>query len=88
MWLGCPYELIHDNPTTSKITYVDTKGVFLAKKWNSFHLYGKKLDCLHLMDFLKYNCKLYLKQALTLPQHTIIVAYRTSKCRLAIEAGR
>ena len=26
---------------------------------------GEKLDYLHLKDFLKYKCKLYLKQPLT-----------------------
>jgi len=38
--------------------------VFLGKEWNSFHLLGKKLDYLHLRDFLKYECELYLKQPL------------------------
>ena len=66
-----------DNPTTLKIVYVDITKVFLAKKWNSFHLYGKKLDYLHLKDFLKYECELYLKQPLTPSQHKIIDAYNT-----------
>jgi hypothetical protein len=30
-----------------------------------FHLFGKKLDYLHLKDFLKKECELYLKQPLT-----------------------
>ena len=34
---------------------------FLANEWNSFHLLRKKLDYLHLKDFLKYKCELYLK---------------------------
>jgi len=78
----------HDNPTTSKITFNDIKEAFLAKEWNSFHLSGKKLDYLHLKDFLKYECELYLKQPLTPPQRKIIAAYRTSNHRLAIETGR
>jgi hypothetical protein len=49
----------HGNPTTSKITYDDLKEAFLAKEWNSFHLSGKKLDYLHLKDFLKDGCELY-----------------------------
>ena len=74
----------HDNPTTSKTTYVDIE-FFLAKEWNSFHLFGKKLDYLHLKDFLQYKCELYLKQPLTPPQHKIIADYRTSNHRLEIE---
>jgi hypothetical protein len=52
----------HDNPTTSKIALDDIKEVFLAKEWNSFHLSEKKIDYLHLKDFLKYECELYSKQ--------------------------
>ena len=77
----------HDNPTTSKTTHVDIKKVFLAKEWNSFHLFSKKVVYLHLKDFLNYECELYLKQPLTPPQRQIIVAYRTSNHRLAIEIG-
>ena len=66
-------------------TYVDVKEVFLAKEWNSFHLFGKKLDYPHLKDFLKYECELYLKQPSTPPQRKIIAAYCTSNPRLAIE---
>ena len=55
----------HENPTTSKTTYADIKEVFLAKEWNSFHLFRKKLDC--LKDFFKHECELYLKQPLTPP---------------------
>ena len=47
----------------------------------------KKLDYLHLKDFLKYECELYLQQLLTPSQRKIIVAYRTSNHRLAIETG-
>ena len=61
-----------DNPTTSQITFVNIKEVFLAKEWNSFHLSGKKLDYLHLKNLLKYKCELYLKQQLTTPQRKII----------------
>ena len=78
----------HENPTTSKITFDDIKEAFLAKEWNSFHLLGKKLDYLHLKDFLKYKCELYLKQSLTPPQCKVIVDYHTSNHRLAIEIGR
>jgi hypothetical protein len=48
----------YDNPTTLKTTYVDIKEMFLAKEWNFFHLSGKKLDSLHLKDFLKYEHEL------------------------------
>ena len=78
----------HENPTTSKTTYVDIKEVFLAKQWNFVHLSRKKLDCLHIKDFLKYECEFYLKQPLTPPQHKIIDAYRTLNHRLAIKIGR
>ena len=37
-----------------KKTYVDVKEVFLVKEWNSFHLYGKKLDYLHPKDVLNH----------------------------------
>ena len=33
----------------------------IAKVWNSFHFLGKKLDYMHLKDFLKYKYELYLK---------------------------
>jgi hypothetical protein len=62
----------HYNPTTSKITLDDIKEVFLTKEWNFFHLSWKKLGYLSLKDFLKYECELYLKQSLTLPQRKII----------------
>ena len=42
---------------------------------------------LHLKDFLKYRCELYLKQPLTPPQRKIIVAYRTSNHRLTLDGG-
>ena len=42
---------------------------------------------IHLNDFLKYKCELYLKQPFTPPQRNIIVAYCTSNYRLAIEIG-
>jgi hypothetical protein len=48
----------HDNPTTSKTICVGIKEGFLAKEWNSFHLLRKKLDYLHLKNFLKYECEL------------------------------
>ena len=64
------------------------KKAFLTKEWNSFHLSGKKLNYLHLKDFLKYECELYLKQPLAPPQCKIIVAYHTSNHELAIEIGR
>ena len=74
----------HDNSSTSKITYDGIKEDFLAKEWNSFHLSRKKLYYLHLKDFLKYDCELYLKQPLTPTQRDIIATYRTSNHRLAI----
>ena len=59
--------------------------VFVPKKWNFFHLLGKKLDYLHLKDLCKYECELYLKQPLTPPRRKITVAYHTTDHRLAIE---
>ena len=47
-----------------EIAYDDIKEAFLAKEWNSFHLVGKKLNYLHLKDFLKYKCEMHLKQPL------------------------
>ena len=66
----------------------DIKEAFLAKEWNSFHLLVKKLDYLHLKDFLKYEYELYLKQQLTSPQCKTIAAYYTLNHRLAIEIGQ
>ena len=74
-------------PTTSKIVFDDIKEVFLASEWNSFQLSWKKLDYLHLKDFLKYECDLNLKQPLTPPHRNIIGAYGISNHRLAIEIG-
>ena len=78
----------HDNPATSRTTYVDIKEVFHAKEWNSFHLSRKKPYYLYLKNFLKYECELYLKQSLTPPQHKIIMAYCTSNHWLIIEIGQ
>ena len=49
-------------PNTIK-NHIDDHKVyaFLAKERNSFHLSGKKLAYLHLMEFLIYKCKLYLQ---------------------------
>ena len=63
---------------TSKIAFDDIKEVFLAKEWNCLHLTWKKLDDIHLKDFLPYECELYLTQMLPPPRHKIIVAYQTS----------
>ena len=60
-----------------KLTFVDIKEVFLgAKMWNSSHLFGKKLDYLHLEDFPKHQCELYLKQPSTPPQRKIVVIHQ------------
>jgi hypothetical protein len=67
-----------------------SRRLFIAKEWKSFHLIGKKLDYLHLKDFLKYECELYLKQPLTPPQCKIIVAYHalTIKLPLKLDDGQ
>ena len=78
----------HDNPITSKITLDDTKEDFLAKEYYSFYQSQKKLDYLHLKNFLKYECELYLKQPLTPPKCKIIVSYLTTNHRLVYEIGR
>ena len=57
----------------------------LLKKGTLYHLSWKKLDCLHLKDFLKYECELYSKQPSTPTQRKIIATHRTSNHRLAIE---
>ena len=75
-------------PNNTKITFGINEEAFPANEWNSFRLFGKKLDYRHVMDFLKYKCELYLKQPLAPPQHKIIVAYCTSNHRLAIKIGR
>ena len=88
MWRTSWVDLIGNpmtTPTTSKATYVDIKDAFLAKQWNFFHLSGKKLDYLHLKDFLECECALYSEQPLTPPRHKISVAYYTSNHNLAIE---
>ena len=59
IWVSVPHSGLshwetHDNPTTSKPTNVDIKGACLVEEWNSFHLSGKKLDYLHLKDFLNH----------------------------------
>ena len=46
------------------------------------------LHYLHLKDFLKYECELYLKQPLTPPELKIISTFHTSNHRLVIEIGR
>ena len=63
------------------------KHAFLAKELNSFHLMQMKLEYLHLKGFRNYECVSYLKQPLTPSSHKIIVAYRTSNHRFAIETG-
>jgi hypothetical protein len=67
--------------------------VFLAKEWKSFHLFGKKLDYLHLKDFLKYECELYLKQPLTPRVHhntrsVLLIAPQTIDLPLKLDDGR
>ena len=56
--------------------------------FTTLQFYGKKLDYLHLKNFLHSECELYLKQPLTLPQRKIIAAYHSLNHRLAIEIGR
>ena len=78
-----------DNPITSKIIFDNIKEVFPAKEWDSFHPVRKKLDhSFHLKHFLKYECELYSKELLRPPQHKIIVNYRTSNHRPALESRR
>ena len=45
----------HDNPTTLKTTYDNTRRFVLAKEWNSFHLSRKKLHYLPLRIFSNTN---------------------------------
>ena len=46
------------------------------------------VEYLHLKEFLKYVCELYLRQWLTPSQRKIIAVYRTSNHRLAIKIGQ
>ena len=83
---GLSHWKTHDNPITSKPhSMLSRRLSFLINKWNPFHLSGKKLDNIHLKDFLKHECELYLKQPLIPSQCKIVVAYRTSNHGLAIE---
>ena len=52
---GLPHWSTHNNPTKSKITYDDIKEACLAREWKYFHCSSKKLDYLHLEDFLKHK---------------------------------
>jgi hypothetical protein len=85
--MGLSHRKTHDNPTPSKIIFDDLKKAILAKEWIFFHLLRKKVDYIHLKDFLKYEIKLFLKQSLTTPQCRTIVAYNTSNHTIAFETG-
>ena len=83
-------------PTTtqlaSDIAFDDIKEVFLTKEWNSFHFLGKKLDYLHLKNFLKYECEVYLKQPLTntttTQDHCVLTAPLIINLPLKLDNGR
>jgi hypothetical protein len=62
----------------------------LPSSWlvNQGILLSQPLDHLHLKDFLNYECKSYLKQPLTPPQHKFVATYRNLNHRVAIENGR
>ena len=77
----------NDNPT-SKFALDDIKEALLVEQYYSFLLLGKKLDHLHLKDFLKYECELYLKQPLPPPQCKIIIGCCTTDCRLGIKLDK
>ena len=81
--LGNPW-----NPTHPKLHMMISRRLSLDEEWNSFHLPGKKLNYLHLQNFLKYECELYSKQPLTPPQCKIVVAYHASNHRLVIDIWR
>jgi hypothetical protein len=78
---GLSHYDIYDNPNTSKITNDDIKEAFLAKEWNYFHLSCKKLDYLHLKDFLKYEMWILVEATIAITTThlscKIIAAYRT-----------
>ena len=82
---GLPQWVTHYIPTLTKITFDAIKHAFLAQKWNYFHLTRKKLDYLHLKNFVNYACESYLKQLLTPPQHKILPHLNHI---LVIEIGR
>ena len=60
----------------------------LPKSANSFRLTEQRSYCLHLNNFLNYECESHLKQPLTSPSLKIIVAYCTLNLRFAIEVSR
>jgi hypothetical protein len=75
----------HGNTTTSKQHMMISRKFFLFKSATLSIYAGKKIDYLHLKDFLKYKCELYLKQPWTPPQCKIITAYCTSNLRLPLK---
>ena len=75
----------HTTQQHQKLHLKISRRLSLAKEFHSFHLSGNKQDCLHLKDYLKYKCEVYLEQPLIPTQCKIIVAYRTSNHKLAIE---
>jgi hypothetical protein len=78
----------HDKPPTSKTIYVDIKEGFSCWRVGLISSLSEELDYLHLKDFLRYECELYLKPSLTPPQCKSIAAYHTSNHKLAIEIRR
>jgi hypothetical protein len=65
-----------------------SRRLVLLKSKNPFHLSWKKLDHLHLKDFLKYEREFHLKQPLTPTQRKTTTAYCAMNNRVAIETRR
>jgi hypothetical protein len=70
------------NLKTAQISFLSMHVIYINA---CFHLSGKKLGYLHLKEFLKHKCALYLKQSLTPPHCKIVVTNCTSTHSIAIE---
>ena len=73
------------NLKTAQISFFISMNVFYSNA--CFHFSGNKLGYLHLKDFLKHKCALYLKQSLTPPQCKIVVINCTLTHSIAVEIG-
>ena len=80
-----------EKPMTSQhhqqVIFDDLEEVFLPKSGFLYPSPWEEVEYVHLKDFLKNECVLYLKQSLTSPPPSkVIVAYCTSNHRLAIQS--
>ena len=76
----------HDNPTTSKITLMISRSLYLLRN-RTLLISQEETRLPHFKDFLKYKCDLHLKPPLPPPHCKIIVANCTWKHRLGVKTG-